>query len=59
MKDRDREQSAPSKSPSGDRSIPRGTDEHARDDADEMVKPASDDDAAKRARDRKTDASPS
>jgi len=54
MKEHDREPSAPSKNPSADRSIPRGTDEHARDDADEAVRP-SDVSAAKRASERKTD----
>jgi hypothetical protein len=55
MTDPGRKQSGTSTRPSADRSIPRGTDEHAPDDADKVVQP-SDDNAGKRADDRKSDA---
>jgi len=55
MKDHGRDQSVPSKRPSADRSIPRGTDEHAPDDADEVVQP-SDESSAKRESQSKSEA---
>jgi hypothetical protein len=54
MGDRDRDQSATSKRPSADRSIPRGTDEHAPDEADAVVQPA-DESSAKRESQRKSE----